>query len=65
MWTFINGEGEIVLDGERRTVKAGDIFNIAVGELHALRATTPLTFIEVQQGTNLVEDDIERFDYEW
>lgn len=65
VWTFINGEGEIVLDGERRTVKAGDIFNIAVGELHALRATTPLTFIEVQQGTNLVEDDIERFDYEW
>ena len=46
-------------------IKAGDIFNIAVGELHALRATTPLTFIEVQQGTNLVEDDIERFDYEW
>lgn len=65
VWTFINGEGEIVLDGERRTVKAGDIFNIAVGELHALRATTPLTFIEVQQGTNLVEDDIERYDYEW
>lgn len=65
VWTFINGEGEIVLDGKRLPVKAGDIFNIAVGELHALRAMTPLTFIEVQQGTNLVEDDIERFDYEW
>lgn len=64
-WTFINGEGELVLNGERRTVKAGDVITIGCGEMHALRATTPLTFIEVQQGTSLVEDDIERFDFEW
>ncbi len=64
-WTFINGEGELVLNGERRTVKAGDVITIGSGEMHALRATTPLTFIEVQQGTSLVEDDIERFDFEW
>ena len=65
VWTFINGEGEIVLGGERKPVKRGDVINIPKGCLHALRATTPLTFIEVQQGSNLVEDDIERFGYDW
>lgn len=65
IWTFINGEGEIVLDGKRNTVKRGDVVNIPKGCLHALRATTPLTFIEVQQGSNLVEEDIERLSFEW
>lgn len=65
IWTFINGEGEVVLDGERRPVKRGDVVNIPKGKRHALRAVTPLTFIEVQQGTNLVEEDIERFDWDW
>lgn len=65
IWTFINGEGEIVLDGVRKPVRRGDVVNIPKGQLHALRATTPLTFIEVQQGSNLVEEDIERFAYEW
>lgn len=65
VWTFIDGEGEIVLNGERKPVKRGDVINIPIGCLHALRATTPLTFIEVQQGSNLVEEDIERFKYTW
>lgn len=65
IWTFINGEGEIVLDGERRIVRRGDVICIPQGILHALRAITQLTFIEVQQGSNLVEEDIERFDWEW
>lgn len=65
IWTFVNGEGEIVLNGERRPIKRGDVVNIPKGCLHALRATTPLTFIEVQQGSNLVEEDIERFPYDW
>lgn len=65
IWTFINGEGEVVLDGERRPVKRGDVVNIPKWKRHALHAVTPLTFIEVQQGTNLVEEDIERFDWDW
>lgn len=65
VWTFINGEGIIVLDGERRKVGRGDVINIAKGQMHALKAITPLTFIEVQHGSNLIEEDIERFPYEW
>lgn len=65
VWTIINGEGEIVLDGERRKVGRGDVINIPRGQMHTLRATSSLTFIEVQQGTNLVEEDIERFPFTW
>lgn len=65
VWTFIDGQGEIVLDGERKPVCRGDVINIPKGMLHALKANTSLTFIEVQHGSNLVEEDIERFPYEW
>lgn len=65
VWTFIDGEGEIILDGNRRPVKRGETVIIPKGMLHALRATTSLTFIEVQSGSNLVEEDIERFDWTW
>lgn len=65
VWTFINGTGEIVLDGVRRPVSRGETVHIARGVRHALRATTSLSFIEVQTGSNLVEEDIERFPYDW
>ena len=65
VWTFISGAGEIVLDGERKPVKRGDTIFIPKGMLHALRADTSLTFIEVQSGSNLIEEDIERFPYDW
>lgn len=65
VWTFIDGEGEIVIDGERRSVQRGDTVTIPKGLLHALKATSGLSFIEVQNGTSLVEEDIERFDFDW
>lgn len=65
VWTFIDGEGEVVLDGERQPVKRGTTVYIPKGMRHALRALTPLSFIEVQSGSNLVETDIRRFPYDW
>ncbi len=65
VWTFIDGEGEIVIDGKRRTIKRGETVAIPKGVMHTLRAKTFLTFIEVQSGHNLVEEDIERYNYQW
>lgn len=65
VWTFVEGEGELVLDGERRSVKAGDTVIVFKDTMHALRAITRLSLIEVQIGSHLVEEDIERFDFEW
>lgn len=64
-WTCVDGEGIFVLDGERRLVKRGDVMNIPLGHHHAIKAITDLTFIEVQIGNPLIEEDIERFEWKW
>ncbi len=65
VWSFIDGEGLFVLDGTITRVKRGDVVNIPAEHFHAVKALTDLTFIEVQQGGPLVEEDIERFDFDW
>lgn len=65
VWTFIKGEGILVLDGVVRKVSRGDVICIEKGTFHALKAVTELHFIEVQTGDLLVEEDIERFDWKW
>lgn len=65
VWTFVEGEGVFVLDGVERHVKVGDTLVIPIGHCHAIKAITHLTFIEVQSGCPLVEEDVERFDWEW
>ena len=65
IWTFVDGEGTFVLDGKRKKVKRGDVVNIPLGHFHAIKAITDLTFIEVQIGNPLIEEDIERFDFDW
>ncbi len=65
VWTFVEGEGLFVLDGEVRRVKAGDTVIIPVEHYHCIKAITELTFIEVQMGNPLIEEDIERFDWDW
>lgn len=65
VWTFVEGEGIFVLDGNIRRVKAGDTVIIPVERHHSIKALTELTFIEVQMGNPLIEEDIERFDWDW
>lgn len=64
-WTFVQGEGIFVLDGVEQYVKAGDTVHIPVEHFHAIKALTELTFIEVQCGNPLIEEDIERLEWEW
>lgn len=65
VWTFADGEGLFVLDGEVRKMKRGDIAVIPPEHYHSVKALTDLTFIEVQSGSPLVEEDIERFEWDW
>ena len=65
VWTVVDGEGVVVLDGERRNVSRGDVVVIKQGQKHAIKATTDLQIVEVQMGSSLVEEDIERFEWEW
>lgn len=63
VWTFVEGEGIFVLNGVERRVKVGDTVIIPIEHYHAIKALTQLTFIEVQNGNPLIEEDIERFEW--
>ncbi len=65
IWTVVDGEGKLLIDGDVKTVKRGDVAYIVAGQKHALYATKDLHFIEVQIGKELIEDDIERFEWNW
>lgn len=65
IWTFVDGEGRLVLDGVLRKVGRGDVVCIKKGQLHTVMADKDLCIIEVQSGDQLTEEDIERFDWEW
>jgi len=65
VWTIIKGEGEFAFNGEIRRVKPGDVLEIPVGAKHAIKAITDLEFIEVQTGTELIEEDIVRIYMTW
>ena len=65
MWTIVDGEGIFVLDGVQKHVSRGDVLVIKKEHFHAIKALSDLTFIEVQTGNPLIEEDIERFDWDW
>lgn len=65
VWTFVDGEGLLMLDDVVTTVRRGSVAHISREHRHAVKALTDLTFIEVQSGDRLVEEDIERLRLEW
>ena len=65
VWTFVNGEGLLVLDDKRISIKKGDVVKIKAGQKHAVKSERDLQIIEVQMGTKISEDDIERFPIKW
>lgn len=65
VWTITDGEGIFVLDGEVRTVTRGDVLYIKKEQKHAMASRIGVGFVEVQIGTELVEEDIERQPWDW
>ena len=43
----------------------GSFIGIAPGSMHAVRALSTLSIVEVQLGSDLVEEDIERAGFYW
>ncbi|WP_191557381.1 sugar phosphate nucleotidyltransferase [Metabacillus idriensis] len=65
VWTIVKGEGVLVLNGKIKVVKPEDVIQISKGEHHALKAVTDLELIEVQSGSELIEEDIVRVIMDW
>lgn len=63
VWTIINGAGTLIINDEKRDVKKGDVIYIKKGDWHSLIATEDLRFVEVQYGDRVLEEDIERKEY--
>jgi mannose-1-phosphate guanylyltransferase len=65
VWTIVEGTGELALDTRIVPVGPGDVIRIYAEQWHAIRAITKLKFIEVQRGSELVEEDIVRRYLSW
>ncbi len=65
IWTIVDGRADFLLDGHIRNVRRGDVAYITRGQWHSIRAATDLHMIEVQIGTELSEEDIERRQWDW
>lgn len=65
VWTVVSGEGEVVVDGHVTPVVPGTVMNIRAMQMHAAKATSEMHIIEVQLGSPLIEEDIERFSDFW
>ncbi len=65
VWTIISGEGELIIDGVFQTVKPGDVIQIPAKVKHGARAISDFEFIEVQMGSELIEEDIVRIHMTW
>ncbi|WP_090634522.1 sugar phosphate nucleotidyltransferase [Neobacillus massiliamazoniensis] len=65
VWTITSGMGLFVLDDRMRKVTAGDVLVIPVGAKHTIKSLTELQLIEVQMGSDLLEEDIIRICMTW
>jgi mannose-6-phosphate isomerase len=61
-WTVVAGRARLVLDGREFELGVGESVDVPRGAAHRIECvgTETLTFIEVQRGPYLGEDDIER-----
>lgn len=65
VWTIVKGEGIYVMNNGMSHVRAGDVIHNPLGSKHALKAITDMEIIEVQTGSELVEEDIHRIAMDW
>lgn len=65
VWTVVKGKGEIIINKDSRIVTAGDVVEISPYITHAVRAIEELEIIEVQRGTNIIEEDIKEPIFSW
>jgi mannose-1-phosphate guanylyltransferase/mannose-6-phosphate isomerase len=63
-WVVVKGTAEVTIGAEVRTIHENESVYIPIGSIHRLAnpGKIPLELIEVQVGSYLGEDDIERFD---
>ena len=66
-WVVVRGTAEVTLDGNISILHENESIYISIGSIHRLAnpGKIPVEIIEVQTGTYLEEDDIERIEDEF
>jgi mannose-6-phosphate isomerase len=61
-WMVVAGAAKVTLDGKEITLETGETIDIPVGSAHRIEnvGSEKLIFIEIQRGSYLGEDDIQR-----
>jgi len=62
VWTILSGTGKVLIDGEVRVVKAGDIINMPAGTKHTVFARTDIQIMEIQLGQEINVADKKKFE---
>lgn len=62
VWNIVSGEGMVLINDEKHTAVAGDVFEIHAGAKHSVRAVTELKIIEVQLGKEISVYDKRKFE---
>ncbi|MCO7126915.1 sugar phosphate nucleotidyltransferase [Sporolactobacillus shoreicorticis] len=65
VWTIIKGNGRYAENGVIRSIRPGDVVIVTAETLHAIKADEALELIEVQIGSQLIEEDIDRKYMKW
>jgi mannose-6-phosphate isomerase len=61
-WMIVAGTAKVTLDGHESTIATGGTIDVPIGAAHRIENVDAgvLVFIEIQRGTYLGEDDIQR-----
>lgn len=65
VWTVLKGNAEIIINGIRQLISAGDVIRIPSGTKHAVKAVSDIEFIEIQFGKSIADNDLNRLTLEW
>lgn len=64
IWNVIVGKGTVIIDGEKKSVRTGDVVTMQAGCKHTIIAETELKVIEVQLGKEISIQDKQKFQLE-
>ena len=64
-WTIVKGKGQLLINDQVRIIEEGESVVINKEDRYSIKAIDELHIIEVQIGDELIEEDIERFEWDW
>ena len=62
IWNIVSGTGKVCINGESKTVKAGDVVQIPIDARHSIKANEKMEIIEIQLGDTIESGDKIKFD---